>query len=113
MALSCRYVVIVDVRLKASVSKADAKELLVQNATASFRNEPGCHRFDVIETCDSEVPFVLYEIYQDESAFEEHLKSKHYQEFDTISERFFDGKAIRSGGLIAAASEPPRTAGSG
>lgn len=106
MATSDPYVVIVEFSLKPNVSKTDGKKLLVQNATASFQNEPGCLRFDVVETQGDEAPFILYEIYHDENAFSEHLKSKHYQEFEVASEQFFDGKKIRLGGLVAKASDP-------
>ena len=100
------YVVLVEFTLKPNISKTDAKELLVRNAAISLENEPGCYRFDVVETFNREAHFILYEIYRDENAFSEHLKSKHYQEFDAVSEQYFDGKKIRLGGLVAEASDP-------
>ena len=63
------YVVIVEFDLLPNASKADAKELLAQNASASFQNEPGCLRFDVVETHNETAAFTLYEIYTDEAAF--------------------------------------------
>ena len=104
MATPDPYVVIVEFSLKQSASRTESKKLLVQNAIASLQNEPGCHRFDVVETNDAEVPFVLYEIYQDETAFCEHLKSKHYLEFEAASEQYFENKKVRLGGLVSAAS---------
>lgn len=100
------YVVLVEFTLKPNVSKTDAKELLVQNAATSFENEPGCLRFDVVETQGDRAPFILYEIYHDENAFSEHLKTKHYQKFDAVSEQFFEGKRIRLGGLVSGAPDP-------
>ena len=100
------YVVFVEFTLKPNVSKTDAKELLVQNAAISFENEPGCYRFDVVETYNDEAHFILYEIYRDENAFSEHLKTKHYQKFDAVSEQFFEGKRIRLGGLVSGAPDP-------
>jgi autoinducer 2-degrading protein len=94
------YVVFVEFTLKPNVSKTDAKELLVQNAAISFENEPGCYRFDVVETHNDEAQFILYEIYRDENAFFEHLKTKHYQQFDLVSEQFFESIRIRRGGLV-------------
>ena len=97
------HAVVVEFTLKPDVSRTDAKELLVQNATISFENEPGCYRFDVVETYTDEAHFILYEIYRDENAFSEHLKTKHYQKFDAVSEQFFTGKRIRLGGLASGA----------
>jgi autoinducer 2-degrading protein len=94
------YVVFVELTLKPNVSKTDAKKLLVQNAALSFENEPGCYRFDVVETYTDEAHFILYEIYRDENAFSEHLKTKHYQQFDLVSEQFFESIRIRRGGLV-------------
>ena len=107
MATSNPYhAVVVEFTLKPDVSRTDAKELLVQNATISFENEPGCYRFDVVETYTDEAHFILYEIYRDENAFSEHLKTKHYQQFDMASEQFFENKQIRLGGLVSGAPDP-------
>jgi len=95
------YVVIVEFSLKSNASREESKKLLIQNAIASFENEIGCHRFDVVQTNEAEVAFVLYEIYQDETAFSEHLKSKHYLEFEAASEQYFESKKIRLGGLVS------------
>ena len=100
------YVVFVEFTLKPNVSKTDAKELLVQNAAISIENEPGCFRFDVVETYNNEAHFILFEIYRDENAFSEHLKTKHYQKFDAVSEQFFEGKQIRLGGLVSGTPDP-------
>ena len=93
------YVVIVEFNLRPNVSKADARELLVQNASASLQNEAGCLRFDVIETQNDTAVFILYEIYSDEAAFAAHLKTSHFLDFDRESRRFFGGKNIRLGRL--------------
>lgn len=60
---------------------------------------------------DPDVPFVLYEIYQDETAFSEHLKSKHYLEFKAASEQYFDNKKIRLGDLVSEASSSVEISG--
>ena len=95
------YVVLVEFTLKPNISKTDAKELLVRNAAISLENELGCYRFEVVETFNREAHFILYEIYRDENAFSEHLKTKHYQQFDMASEQFFENKRIRLGGLVS------------
>jgi quinol monooxygenase YgiN len=107
MATSNPYhAVVVEFTLKPGVSRTDAKELLVQNATISFENEPECYRFDVVEIYKGDVHFLLYEIYSDENAFSKHLTTKHYQKFDAVSEQFFEGKRIRLGDLVSGAPDP-------
>ena len=98
------YVVIVEFELLPDASKADARELLAQNASASFQNEPGCLRFDVVESQSEAAAFTLYEVYSNEAAFTEHLKAPHFLAFDQESQNFFGGKNIRLGRLTTEAS---------
>jgi (4S)-4-hydroxy-5-phosphonooxypentane-2,3-dione isomerase len=48
------------------------------NATASVRDEPGCLRFDVVQDRDDSDHFVLYELYNDDAAFEAHRSAPHF-----------------------------------
>lgn len=58
------------------------RPLMLQNADASLRSEPGCRRFDVLIPAGTSDRVFLYEIYDDRAAFEAHLKSMHFQSFD-------------------------------
>ena len=104
MAATEPYVVIVDFELLPDAPKADARKLLAQNASASFQNESGCLRFDVVETQNEAAAFTLYEVYADEAAFAAHLKTPHFLAFDQDSQNFFGGKNIRLGRLTTEAS---------
>ena len=95
------YVVIVEFTLKPSASKSEGKRLLVENASASLWNEPGCHRFDVVETSDACALTMLYEIYEDEAAFNDHLNTAHYREFSAAADQIFEDKNIRLGVLAS------------
>jgi quinol monooxygenase YgiN len=55
--------------------------LVAENAEASRRDEPGCRRFDVCRPHDSENCVFLYEIYDDEAAFQAHLQTAHFKSF--------------------------------
>jgi (4S)-4-hydroxy-5-phosphonooxypentane-2,3-dione isomerase len=55
--------------------------LTIENAEASRRDEPGCRRFDVCRPHDSENRIFLYEIYDDEAAFQAHLQTSHFKSF--------------------------------
>lgn len=56
-------------------------ELARTDASHSVAREPGCHQFDV--TLDREQPnrVVLYEVYENEAAFEAHLETPHLAAF--------------------------------
>ncbi len=59
------------------------QRLVLENAAASLENEPGCEQFDVLIPEDGQGgQFVLYEIYAGAEAFEAHLRSDHYLQFD-------------------------------
>ena len=57
--------------------------LMLDNANASFEQEPECLQFDVcVDENDQSIVF-LYELYNNEAAFKDHLVSPHFKEFDT------------------------------
>jgi quinol monooxygenase YgiN len=67
--------------------------LVRDNATTSVRDEPGCHRFDVlVPAAEDEV--VLYEIYADAAAFDIHLASPHFADFDRATSDMVRSKAV-------------------
>jgi quinol monooxygenase YgiN len=61
--------------------RADFRREMIANATASREREPGCRQFDVCESADGAEIF-LYEIYDDEAAFQAHLATEHYKRFN-------------------------------
>lgn len=54
---------------------------MVENASTSLREEPGCLQFDVCLGSDPETVF-LYEVYDNSAAFDAHLESTHFKSFD-------------------------------
>jgi quinol monooxygenase YgiN len=63
---------------------------------ASVRLEPGCLRFDVLMPADAGAPprVFLYEIYEDRAAFDLHLASEHFRDFDERSRDLVRGKTV-------------------
>lgn len=59
----------------------DFREAVTRQAENSVGREPGCHRFDVSVDGGDPATFFLYEIYDDEAAFQDHLASAHYADF--------------------------------
>jgi quinol monooxygenase YgiN len=53
-------------------------EVILENATASLRDEPGCRHFDVATLRDDPDTVLLYETYDDEAAFQAHQATPHF-----------------------------------
>lgn len=70
------------VRLRVRPGRRDPfLEVMVRNAEASLRHEPGCRRFDVTTSQEDPDVVLLYEAYDDDAAFEAHLASPHFAEW--------------------------------
>ena len=71
----------------------DFRREMIANAEASRTREPGCRQFDVCESADGATIF-LYEIYDDEAAFQAHLATDHYKRFSTLTTPWVAEKKI-------------------
>ena len=58
----------------------DFKKISYYNSENS-RNEPGCLRFDVLQSEDEPTLFFLYEIYQGDDDIAHHRTTGHYQKW--------------------------------
>lgn len=87
------FVIIVDFRLNPG-TRSDFRRLVDVNARLSAETERGCRRFDVIEPHGEADRVLLYEVYDDEAAFDEHRKSRHYAQFEAESASLVDSKAV-------------------
>ena len=56
------------------------REAAARNASHSVR-EPGCLRFDVLQSKDDATRFVLVEAYRDDAAVAAHRETAHYKEW--------------------------------
>lgn len=68
--------------------------LMAANAEASRRDEPGCRRFDVCVPRDAANRVFLYEIYDDEAAFQAHLQTSHFKSFAAATKEMITGRKI-------------------
>jgi (4S)-4-hydroxy-5-phosphonooxypentane-2,3-dione isomerase len=75
------YVVIVEFIIE-DAHADDFRERVRQQARDSLANEADCHLLDVC--IDPEYPerLLLYEVYSDAAAFDSHLASAHYLDFE-------------------------------
>jgi len=73
--------------------RAAFRRAIIENATASRTLEPGCRQFDVCENAEGSEIF-LYEIYDDEAAFQAHRESAHYKRFSEAVEPWVADKRV-------------------
>jgi (4S)-4-hydroxy-5-phosphonooxypentane-2,3-dione isomerase len=85
------YVIIVEFTIKTG-EMPQFMPLMLENAERSLRDEPGCRRFDVLTGEDGRV--ILYEIYDDEAAFQAHCRAPHFHRFDAASRPLIAAKRI-------------------
>ena len=97
------FVILVDFRLKAG-SKAAFRRLIDENALASCRDEPGCRRFDVLETAGDADRILLYEIYDDRAAFDAHMRTRHFALFNEASAALVADKKVMEWNLVCEGS---------
>lgn len=68
--------------------------LIRENARKSLADEPDCHRFDVLVQKGVPDHVLLYEIYKNRAAFDVHLKSRHFVEFNSASAPYVASKKL-------------------
>lgn len=78
------FAITVDFILKPG-AMATFRKLIDKNARDSCVYEPGCRRFDVLVPSELGDKVFLYEIYDDRAAFDAHLKSPHFDVFNSES----------------------------
>jgi autoinducer 2-degrading protein len=94
-----RLVILVEFELRPD-KVAEFRRLMLENATASLRDEPGCRQFDVLTPEGQGATIVLYEIYDDAAAFEAHLQAPHYLEFAAAVEPLVTRKTVTRLGFV-------------
>jgi quinol monooxygenase YgiN len=97
------FVVMVEFLLKPG-TRADFRKLMDANARDSAKLEPGCRRFDVLEPQGEGDRILLYEIYDDRAAFDEHARSAHYLTFDKASAAMVTQKTVTRCDLVCEGS---------
>lgn len=89
------FAVVVTLSLKPDTHEAFLT-LMHNNARASLTSEAQCHQFDVATDPTRPDEVFLYELYTDLSAFEAHLKTAHFAEFDTATAGMIAHKDVRT-----------------
>jgi (4S)-4-hydroxy-5-phosphonooxypentane-2,3-dione isomerase len=71
------------------------RKAIVENARLSVANEPGCRQFDVCTDAGEPGLIYLYEIYDDDAAFQQHLASAHYLSMNAETTDWVQSKLVR------------------
>lgn len=89
------FVITVEFTVKAA-HVAEFRSAMLEQARNSLAKESGCRQFDVCFDPKDEGRVFLYEIYDDEAAFQEHLKSPHFLDFDATVKDWTASKSAES-----------------
>ena len=76
------------------------KQIMDENAKASVNEETGCREFNVYEVAASPNHLFLYEVYDDEAAFQQHLNAPHYKHFNEVSAPLITSRAGSRGTMF-------------
>lgn len=91
---SGKFAVVVDFAIRPD-RVDEFRAAMLQQAKNSLELEEGCQRFDVFTDAQLPTTFVLYELYDDEAAFELHLESDHFASFADHVEPMVINRIIR------------------
>ncbi len=69
---------------------------VTSNAQTSLNDEPGCRQFDVGVSTINPDDIFLYEVYDSRAAFDEHLASSHFLEFNAATARWVSAKVVNA-----------------
>jgi quinol monooxygenase YgiN len=78
--VSAVYVIIAPIQIKEG-HKDQFIEAIIEDAKGSVNDEPGCLRFDVVQDAGDPNRIWLYEVYEDEAAFQAHTQAPHFIKF--------------------------------
>jgi (4S)-4-hydroxy-5-phosphonooxypentane-2,3-dione isomerase len=67
---------------------------IAENARLSRETEPGCRQFDVCRSAANPALFFLYELYDDEAAVQEHLRSPHFLHMNELTAFWIEKKTV-------------------
>ena len=105
--MSMPYIITVEFHLHPGQAEAFLV-FVAENARQSLSREPGCRRFDVLLPEHGRDRILLYEIYDDETAFKAHCASAHFQWFDAAAGPLVARKLVERHRLIEGGRKPGR-----
>ena len=89
------YVITVEFRIRED-HEADFLEQMRKQAENSLNRESDCHQFDVCTAPEGAGRVFLYEVYTDEAAFQRHLESAHFKDFNDTTAPWVTSKDVQA-----------------
>lgn len=83
-----------------SHSVAKFEDLVLRQAENSLALEDDCSVFDVVHDVADPSVFYLYELYSDRAAFDVHLVSEHFKQFDQTAQAMVARKEVWLGAKL-------------
>jgi (4S)-4-hydroxy-5-phosphonooxypentane-2,3-dione isomerase len=88
---------VITVEFEVALEYANAfRAAIDENATLSRANEPECHQFDVCVDLALPWKFFLYELYTDRAAFDHHLATAHFLQFNALVTPWVVARQVRA-----------------
>ena len=87
------FVVVVEFTVLTEFSERFLKRVR-QQAQGSFKLEVDCHVFDVCIGSERKNRVLLYEVYTDKTAFDAHLASAHFRDFNDAVQEWVSEKQL-------------------
>ena len=72
---------VLQVQIKVKPENVETFLKKVQENAQAARKEPGCRHFDVLVDPNDRTRMMLYEIYDDDKAFEAHQQTAHFKKY--------------------------------
>ena len=88
------FAVVVDFEIVPDTAD-EFREAVLEQARNSLEREEGCRQFDVFRDAGEASTFVLFELYDNEAAFELHLQTDHFAAFDAHVQPMVKRRMIR------------------
>ena len=88
------FAIIVKFTLKPGVAKSFAP-LIMENATASVREEPTCQQFQVLHDEQNPGIVFLYEVYDNAVAHNAHRETPHFKKFIEAAEKMIADREVQ------------------
>ena len=89
-----QFAIFVTIKLKPGNANP-FRPLILENATASVRDEKNCHQFHVLTDEVDPDTFYFFEVYTNAKALESHRKSPHFQKYDAASQSLIAERTIQ------------------
>ena len=88
------FAIIVKFTLKPGMAKSFAP-LIMENATASVRDEPTCQQFQVLHDEQNPEIVFLYEVYDNAAALDAHRETPHFKKFIEAAEEMISDREVQ------------------